>query len=121
MNLNNYIAYRPLRLGPLHQLHPGRSRSLVSHHNRLHPAPPFMSAIWNIVVRVARCFPLSCRKTLIRDVCRYGNPGALAARPVIGVTAPAMLAVGGAVVKARMDDRKITEQADSHVLGPKPA
>ena len=28
------------RLGPLDQRHPGRSRSLVRHHNRLHPAPP---------------------------------------------------------------------------------
>src|SRR3954471_17649806 len=120
MNLNNDIVFRRLRLGPLHQLHPGRSRSLIRYYNCLHPAPPFMSAIWNIVVRVARCFQLSCGKTLIRDVCRYGNPGALAARPVIGVTAPAMLAVGRAVVKARMDDRRITEQADSHVLGPKP-
>src|SRR5262249_26142000 len=27
---------RPLRLGPLYQLHPGRSRSLVRHHDRLH-------------------------------------------------------------------------------------
>src|SRR5262245_8960997 len=54
-------------------------------------------------------------------VCRYGNPGAVAARPVIGVTAPALLAVGRAGVKARMDDREITQQADSHVLGHKPA
>src|SRR5207248_6724292 len=54
-------------------------------------------------------------------VCRYGNPGAVAARPVIGVTAPARLAVGRAGVKARMDDREITQQADSHVLGHKPA
>src|SRR6516162_6542829 len=32
MNLNNDIAVvraRPLRLGPLHQLHPGRARSLI--------------------------------------------------------------------------------------------
>src|SRR6516165_10740159 len=54
-------------------------------------------------------------------VCRYGNPGAVAARIVIGVTAPALLAVGKAGVKARMDDREITQQADSHVLGHKPA
>src|SRR5262249_58881380 len=43
-------------------------------------------------------------------VCRYGNPGAVAARIVIGVTAPALLAVGKAGVKARMDDREITPQ-----------
>src|SRR5262245_35448572 len=54
-------------------------------------------------------------------VCRYGNPGAVAARIVIGVTAPALLAVGKAGVKTRMDDREITQQADSHVLGHKPA
>src|SRR5215467_7097108 len=39
MNLNNDVVYRPLRLGPLHQLHPGRSRSLIRHHNRLHRSP----------------------------------------------------------------------------------
>jgi hypothetical protein len=40
MNLNNDVVYRCLRLGPLHQLHPGRSRSLISHHDRLHRPPP---------------------------------------------------------------------------------
>ena len=40
MNLNDDIVYRCLRLGPLHQRHPGPSRSLVRHHDRLHPAPP---------------------------------------------------------------------------------
>jgi hypothetical protein len=29
MNLNNDVVYRRLRLGPLHQLCPGRSRSLI--------------------------------------------------------------------------------------------
>src|SRR5215813_4276119 len=36
MNLNDDVVYRGLRLGPLHQRHPGRSRSLVRHHDRLH-------------------------------------------------------------------------------------
>src|SRR5262249_46644326 len=36
MNLNDDVVYRCLRLGPLHQLHPGRSRSLVRHNDRLH-------------------------------------------------------------------------------------
>jgi hypothetical protein len=36
MNLNNDVVYRRRRLGPLHQRHPGRSRSLVRHHDRLH-------------------------------------------------------------------------------------
>src|SRR5246500_6087948 len=40
MNLNNDVVYRRLRLGPLPQLHPGRSRSLVRHHDRLHRPPP---------------------------------------------------------------------------------
>jgi hypothetical protein len=40
MNLNDYIAYRWLRLGAFHQLHPGRSRSLVRHHYRLHVSCP---------------------------------------------------------------------------------
>jgi hypothetical protein len=36
MNLNDDVVYRCLRLGPLHQLHPRRSRSLVRYHDRLH-------------------------------------------------------------------------------------
>ena len=36
MNLNDDVVYRCLRLGPLHQLHPGRSRSLVRHNDCLH-------------------------------------------------------------------------------------
>src|SRR5215472_10626158 len=60
MNLNNDIAVvrareagerRPLRLGPLHQLHPGRSRSLVRHHYRLHRPPP---CVWYVVIFLPR-------------------------------------------------------------------
>src|SRR5262245_25957791 len=40
MNLNDNVVYRCLRLGSLHQLHPGRSRGLVRHHDRLHRPPP---------------------------------------------------------------------------------
>jgi hypothetical protein len=36
MNLNDDIVYRCRRRRPLHQLHPGRSRNLVSHHYRFH-------------------------------------------------------------------------------------
>jgi hypothetical protein len=36
MNLNNDVVDRRLRLGPLYQLHPGRSRRLIRHYNRLH-------------------------------------------------------------------------------------
>src|SRR3954470_16180641 len=55
MNLNNDIAVvrareagerRPLRLGPLHQLHPGRSRGLIRHHDRLHRLPPRTSVFY---------------------------------------------------------------------------
>src|SRR5438477_6798551 len=52
MNPNNDIVYRCLRLGPLHQLHPGRSRSLVRHHDRLHRPPP-------CVVKLGQRVPLS--------------------------------------------------------------
>jgi hypothetical protein len=37
LNLNDDVVYLCRRLGPLHQGHPGRSRSLVPHNNRLHP------------------------------------------------------------------------------------
>jgi hypothetical protein len=40
MDLNNDVVDRRLRLGPLHQLHPGRSSSLISHYNRPHRSPP---------------------------------------------------------------------------------
>jgi hypothetical protein len=36
VNLNDDVVDRGLRLRPLDQLHPGRSRSLVRHHYRLH-------------------------------------------------------------------------------------
>jgi hypothetical protein len=36
MNLNDDVVYRCLRLGPLHQRHPCRSRSLVGHNDCLH-------------------------------------------------------------------------------------
>jgi hypothetical protein len=36
MNLNDDVVYRCRRLGPLGQLHPGRSRSLIRYHDCLH-------------------------------------------------------------------------------------
>jgi hypothetical protein len=45
MNLNDDIAVvrafkagepRRIRIGSLHELHPGRSRGLIRHHNRFH-------------------------------------------------------------------------------------
>src|SRR5262249_52414044 len=38
MNLNDDVVYRCRRLGPLGQLHPGRSRSLIRYHDCLHSA-----------------------------------------------------------------------------------
>src|SRR2546423_7809395 len=40
MNPNDDVVYRRFRLGPLRQRHPGRSRGLVGHHDRLYSAPP---------------------------------------------------------------------------------
>jgi hypothetical protein len=50
MNLYDDVVYRRPRLGPFHQLHPGRSRRLVRHHDRLHNGCllgylPLMSAV----------------------------------------------------------------------------
>jgi len=47
-NLNDDVIYRCLRLGPLRQLHPGRSRSLVRYHDRLHVhcLPGYLSLCW---------------------------------------------------------------------------
>jgi hypothetical protein len=36
MNLNDDVVYRCLRLGPLGQLHPGRTRSLIRYYDCLH-------------------------------------------------------------------------------------
>jgi hypothetical protein len=36
MNLNDDVVYRWVGFGPLHQLHAGRSRSLIRHHDCLH-------------------------------------------------------------------------------------
>src|SRR5215467_13540561 len=52
MNLNNDVVYRCPRLGPLDQLRPGRSRSLIRHHDRLHRPPP-------CVVKLGQRVPLS--------------------------------------------------------------
>src|SRR4051794_10877960 len=48
MNLDDDVVYRCRRLGPLHQLHPGRSRSLVRHNDRLHDnfLPGHLSLWW---------------------------------------------------------------------------
>src|SRR6185369_16863127 len=45
INLNDNVVDRWLRLGPLHQLHPGRSRGLVRHHYRLHLSPPCLATL----------------------------------------------------------------------------
>src|SRR5260370_35419156 len=40
MHRTDDVVYRCLRLGPLHELHPGRSGSLIRYHDRLHRPPP---------------------------------------------------------------------------------
>jgi hypothetical protein len=45
MNPNHHVVNRGLRLGPLRQLHPGRSRSLVRYYDRLHYLPP---DVWDV-------------------------------------------------------------------------
>jgi hypothetical protein len=47
MNLNDDVVDRCQWLGPLHQRHPGRSRSLVRHNDRLHHLPP---DVWDVVI-----------------------------------------------------------------------
>jgi hypothetical protein len=47
MNLNDDVVYRCLRLGPLRQLHPGCSRSLVRYHDRLHHLAP---DVWDVFI-----------------------------------------------------------------------
>src|SRR6516225_6428222 len=73
MNLDNDIAVirareagerRPLRLAPLHQLHPGRSRSLVRHHDRLHRPPPCVVKLGQRVPLSNLSRPPKCRSAL---------------------------------------------------------
>src|SRR5262245_32548189 len=52
MNLNDDVVYRCLRLGPLYQLHPGRSRSLVRHNDCLHDISPRSAVIVVISVLI---------------------------------------------------------------------
>src|SRR3954469_17694244 len=67
-----------------------------------------LSVSWGVPVGVTVSPDVTQRSGLSvlveMEVCRDGNPGAVAACPVIGVTAPALLAVGRAGVKAPMDD-----------------
>src|SRR5580765_5446204 len=55
---------RPLRLGPLHQLHPGRSRSLIRHHERLHRPPPCVVKLGQRVPLSNLSRPPKCRSVL---------------------------------------------------------
>src|SRR4051794_40042928 len=67
MNPNNDIAVariRPLQLGPLHQLHPGRSCSLIRHHDRLHRPPPSVVKLGQRVPLSNLCRPPKCRSAL---------------------------------------------------------
>jgi hypothetical protein len=77
MNLNDNLVYRRFRLGPLHQRHPSRSRELVRHHNRLHPAPP------NAVIRALVDF-LSLGPVLRRGFADLRANRQIFVRPLAG-------------------------------------
>src|SRR5262249_40325433 len=51
MNLNDDVVYRCLRLGPLHQRHPGRSPSLVRPNDRLLDNPRSFFSLGEILER----------------------------------------------------------------------
>src|SRR5689334_9525406 len=79
MNLNDDVVDRCLRLGPLHQLHPGRSRSLICHHNRFHrPAP---CVVWTLLFFPCSLFEFICIRSSNLAV-KYWV--ALYAKPVVG-------------------------------------
>src|SRR6185312_15807921 len=70
MNLNDDVVYRCLRLGPLHQLHSGRSRSLLRHRYRLHRPPP---CVWYIGLTTRRACPWIC--SVVPDSCEMRSRG----------------------------------------------
>jgi hypothetical protein len=47
MNPNDDVVYRSLRFGSLRQPHPGRSRRLIRHDDRLHRPP---ACLWQLVI-----------------------------------------------------------------------
>ena len=61
---------RWLRLGPLHQLHPGRSRSLVRHHYRLHMNCPLLICLFNSRNWIVVTMLPTCLSDAIRFPCR---------------------------------------------------
>src|ERR1043166_5047363 len=69
MNLNNHFVYRCPWLGPLHQLGPGRSSSLIRYRNRLHRPPPCI--VWSLLV-----FSYGIHLHLFLPTCRevLGSP-----------------------------------------------
>jgi hypothetical protein len=80
MNPNDDIVDRGVRLGPLHQLHPGRSRSLVRHHDRLR-RPPLCQVLWQPTAAAlqrivsGRISDLRAAATLRRGAGRRRFPG----------------------------------------------
>src|SRR5262249_54477197 len=57
MNLNDDVVYRCRRLGPLHQRHSGRSRSLVRYHDCFHGNRLLCSWSWGRRSRYVRKNP----------------------------------------------------------------
>jgi hypothetical protein len=101
MNLNDNVVYRCRRLGPLGQLHPGRSRRLVRYHNRLHRPPP-------CVVKLGQRVPLSNLSTPPK--CRSAPPLMVVRQPFSRSTdwwqlSPGLLRVDPSWVPLRADPR----------------
>jgi hypothetical protein len=68
MNLNNDVVDRRFRLGPLYQRHPGRSRSLVRHHDRFH-LDTSVSALAYTPLWVCNCYRRRTSMSYHADRC----------------------------------------------------
>src|SRR5246127_2699077 len=74
MNPNDDVVYRCRRLGPLHQLHPGRSRSLVRYHDRLHMncLLGYLSLCW-LCSNDKSPFDISCQRPRVASESEGGR------------------------------------------------
>jgi hypothetical protein len=85
MNLNDDVVDRRLRLGPLYQLHPGRSCRLVRYDDCLHHPPPrvWYAAIFRIPSRTRKN---TTAKLAGPMTCGYGIDAIKAARESQGAS-----------------------------------
>jgi hypothetical protein len=98
MNLDNDVVYRCRRLGPLHQRHPGRSRSLIRHYNRLHQVPPPVSSRRYIAADAGVTRPTLYRRwknklDLVVDALDYGQDCCMSASKALN-TNPLAIRIG---------------------------